>query len=388
MNSRERVNAAVAHRAPDRLPVDFLATPEIWRRLEAHFGLAPAALSDDQYFDPVREDILRRLEIDCRVLSYDQFCAPPLDKLPYSGRVEWWDVGSRSTPSRMWRLRTGEGTARDVFGRIFKTQNTGTAVYEESVPVLREAESVADLEKHPWPAASWFDFSRLREEAEKLHAGGQKHLRYRIGSVFELAWQLRGMDQFMMDLALDPDIPAFIMGRIAEVLAETADRALAAAGDAVDMVYFYDDVASNAGMMISAEMWEEFIRPHHQRLIDVARKRGKQVMYHSDGAMREIVEPLIEMGIDVLNPIQPNTAGMDPASLKRDYGARLAFHGGVDIVDLLPKSGADDVREAIRTLSGILGRDGGYVMASAHHIQPDTPLANVLAMYEFGLRWH
>lgn len=386
MNSRERVNAAVRRRTSDRLPVDFLATAEIWRLLEAHFGLSPATLDSGMYFDPVWEEILRRLEVDCRVLSYDQFCAPPLDRLPYSGAVEWWDVGSRSTPARMWRLRTGDGMARDVFGRVFRTQDTGTAVYEENVAVLGDAESVADLEAHPWPEASWFDFSRLREEAEKLHAGGEKHLRYRIGTVFEMAWQLRGMDRFMMDLALDPDIPAFIMGRVADVLAETADMALGAAGDAVDMVYFYDDVASNAGMMISVDMWEEFVRPHHQRLIDVARKHGKQVMFHSDGSIRDIVEPLIGMGVDVLNPIQPNTANMEPAALKRDFGDRLAFHGGVDIVGLLPKGTPDEVRAAIATLSNVLGNGGGYIMASAHHIQPDTPLANVLAMYELALR--
>ncbi|MDR0363044.1 MAG: hypothetical protein LBJ46_10240 [Planctomycetota bacterium] len=386
MNSRQRVNAAVSRTPPDRLPVDFLATTEIWRRLEAHFGLKPAALTDDLFFDPVWEKILRRFEVDCRVLSYDQFCSPPLEKLPYSGKVEWWDVGSRSTPARMWRLRTEELFARDIFGRVFRRQDTGTAVYEENVAALREAETVADLEKHPWPDASWFDFSRIRAEAEKLHEGGEKHLRYRIGSVFEIAWQLRGMDQFMMDLALEPDIPAFMMGKIAGVLAETADQALSAAGDAVDMVYFYDDVASNNGLMISVDMWDEFIRPHHQRLIDVARKHGKKVMFHSDGSLRAIIDAIIDMGVDVLNPIQPNTVNMDPGSLKRDFGDRLSFHGGVDIVDLLPKGSSTDVGNAVRSIARVLGEGGGYVMASAHHIQPDTPLENVLAMYDMALR--
>ena len=105
-------------------------------------------------------------------------------------------------------------------------------------------------------------------------------------------------------------------------------------------------------------------------------------MYHTDGAVRPLIPDLIEMGVDVLNPIQPGTAGMEPAALKRDFGARLSFHGGVDIVGLLPTGSPADVREAARRLARELGQDGGYIMAGSHHIQLDTPLENIFALYD------
>ncbi len=388
MTSRERVNAAVRHVQPDRLPVDFLATTEIWEKLLEHFGIAPAKPDDRLFFDPAWEEVLRRLEVDCRVLSYDQFVAPPPGSLPYRGRVEWWDVRSRSTPARMWRLVQDGGDARDVFGRLFRRQRNASGEYEENVPVLAAAETVDELRDHPWPDPDWWDFSGMPAAVAALRqAGSDPHLRYRMGSVFEIAWQLRGMDNFMMDLAAEPDMAAYMLGRLTDLVAETSDRALAAAGEAVDMVYFYDDVAGNNGLMISEAMWEEFILPCHRRLCDVARKHGKKVMYHSDGDLGQIINRLIdEVGIDVLNPLQPNTVGMEPAKLKKNHGARLAFHGGIDIIELLPKGTPEQVAATVREVSRILGGGGGYIMASSHHIQPDTPLANVLAMYDTALR--
>jgi len=152
------------------------------------------------------------------------------------------------------------------------------------------------------------------------------------------------------------------------------------------MVYFYDDVASNNSLMLSREMWEEFIKPHHEALIAVARQFGKKVMYHSDGSLASILDDLIDMGVDVINPIQPNTSGMEPSMLKKQYGSRLSFHGGIDIVNLLPKGSAAEVRAEAQRLSTLLGEQGGYIMASSHHIQPDTPIENVLALYDLILR--
>ena len=116
------------------------------------------------------------------------------------------------------------------------------------------------------------------------------------------------------------------------------------------------------------------------------KSHGKKVMHHSDGAVRPLIPDLIEMGVDVLNPIQPGVTGMEADGLKKDFGERLCFHAGVDIVGLLPKGKPDEVRETVKNLVGVLGASGGYVLASSHHIQSDTPLANVLALYETDLR--
>ena len=386
MNSRQRVVTVLDHRPADRVPVDFLAVPEIWRVLEKAFGLERTPLDDGQFFDPVWESILRRLEVDCRVVSYDQFCAPPSRVLAPGDTVEWWDVQSRSTPSRMWRRRARDGSvAHDILGRRFVVRTNPSGSYEENVPVLASA-SLEEVKRHPWPDPGWWDFGRVGEVIADMNAAGQRHVRYRLGSVFEVAWQLRGLEQFMMDMAIDPDVPRYMMERLTELYVENLTQVLSRAGQAIDLVYFYDDVASNTGLLLSEEMWEDLIRPCHARLVEAARRFGKKVMYHSDGAMHGLLPRLIELGVDVLNPIQPNVVDMEPERLKRDFGDRLAFHGGIDIIGVLPRGTPEEVRAEARRVISALSPGGGYILASSHHIQADTPLANVLALYELAVR--
>jgi len=386
MNSKDRVNTALAHQSPDRTPVDFLAVPEIWQLLAKHFNITCQELDGSHFFDPAWESILRKLDVDCRVISYDQFCAPPESAFGGKGKAEWWKVQSRSTPARMWRWKTEDGFASDIFGRRFREQATASGSYEENVPVLASAESVEDVQAHRWPDPDWWDFRSVKKVIQDMNQGERRHIRFRMGTVFELAWQLRGMDNFFADMAGEPEIPMYMMERITDIIAELTRRLLLEAGDDIDMVYFYDDVAANSNLMISKEMWNSFIRPCHQRLIDVAKKQNKKVMYHSDGALRPVIGDLIEMGIDVLNPIQPGVTGMEASSLKHDFGERLSFHGGVDIVGVLPNGTPADVRGAARKLVTDLAGNGGYIMASSHHIQSDTPLENILALYELSNR--
>jgi uroporphyrinogen decarboxylase len=386
MDSRERVIAAVNRTCPDRQPVDFLATTEIWKKLSRKFGYEDFTPGPESYYDETWERILQDLAVDCRVISYDQFCEPPQSIVPTGSHIEQWQVLSRSTPARMWRMVGTDGFTTDIFGRRFRIQSNETGSYEENLPVLAGAESLGDLKRHPWPDPAWWDFSPVPQVITRMNQHGPKHVRYRMGSVFEIAWQLRGMEAFFMDLALQPEMAEYLLDRITEISVENTRKVLKAAGDDIDMVYFYDDIASNNSLMLSREMWEEFIKPHHEALIAVARQFGKKVMYHSDGSLASILVDLIDMGVDVLNPIQPNTSGMEPSMLKKQYGSRLSFHGGIDIVNLLPKGSTAEVRAEVQRLSTLLGEQGGYIMASSHHIQPDTPLENILALYDLTLR--
>lgn len=380
MNHRNRVLRVLGHNDADRTPIDFLATPEIWDKLIQHFNIA-GSISDGLTYDPVWENVLKELDVDCRVVSYDQFCAPPDSILDDDERVEWWDVMGRSTPARMWRRVKGEEYSRCIFGRKFKRVENESGVYESNTPILSDADTVEDLKKHCWPKPEWWDFSTLRDTIISINGDDQYHFRYRIGTVFELAWQLRGMDTFLMDLALHPEIAEYLLDTITDILCEVTERALSEGGDLVDMVYFYDDVATNNNLLISKDMWNTFIRPRHERIIEVVKKHGQSIMYHSDGALRSLIPELIDMGVDVLNPIQPDAAGMELQGLKDDFGDRISFHGGIDIKETLPKGSVEDVRKEVAERIEILGKDGGYILASSHHIQSDTPLKNVLAMY-------
>lgn len=384
---RARVRTAMAHVQPDRNPVDFLAAPEIWQRLIERLGIELKVPPEGAYFDPAWEQVLRHFDVDCRVLSYDQFYNPPASVLKPGARIDWWGALSRSTPNRMWRQETPDGTSYDLWGHVIRVVENPTGAYEEYAAwPLAEATSVEDLKGYAWPDPDWWDFAALPEVIKQIDADAEHHVRFRIGSVFEVGWQLRGLQEMLMDLVLQPEIPRYIMERLTDVYVELTRRVLALAGDRIDMVYFYDDVATQNGLMISESMWREFIRPCHARLVAVAKQFGVPVMYHCDGAVYPLLGELIEMGVNVLNPVQADAAGMEPQRLKDEFGDRLIFHGGIDIIKTLPRGTVDDVRAEVCARVRVLGREGGYIMASSHHIQSDTPLENVFAMYELDNR--
>jgi uroporphyrinogen decarboxylase len=159
---RERVKLALQHTEPDRVPVDFLATPEVWHELERQLDLEPDTVGASDYFDPAWEAILRHFEVDCRLLSYDQFCCPP-DSIIHPGAVvEWWDVLTRSTPNRMWRQRLPDGRLYDIWGRPINIVEHASGAYEEAAGWLfQQAASVAEISNHPWPEPDWWDFDPL-----------------------------------------------------------------------------------------------------------------------------------------------------------------------------------------------------------------------------------
>ncbi len=387
MTPRQRVRTTLAHQQPDRTPVDFLATPEIWERLQKRLGIELDPPSDQDFFDPRWEAIQKHFEVDMRLISYDQFCAPPASALHPGAEIDWWNALSRSTPNRMWRQKLPDGSWRDIWGHVIGIVNNPTGAYEEFAQwPLSQARSVEDLKSHPWPDPDWWDFSSLPELIKQYEAMGDYYLRFRIGSVFEIAWQIRGMQEFLMDLVNQPQIPAYIMERLTDIYVENTKRVLDIAGDRLDMVYFYDDVATQNSLMISERMWRKLVRPLHARLIEVAKSYGKPVMYHCDGAIYRLIPEIIDMGVDVLNPVQADAMGMDPQRLKDQFGDRLCFHGGIDIIKTLPRGTVDDVRHEVSERIRVLGKGGGYVMASSHHIQSDTPLENVFAMYDLALR--
>jgi uroporphyrinogen decarboxylase len=199
--------------------------------------------------------------------------------------------------------------------------------------------------------------------------------------VFEMYWRLRGMEPAMLDIGGDPELAAEMFRRCADfsiALGEAACERFP-----LDWYWTGDDVGGQRGMMLSPRTWRTLVKPELKRVFDVGRRRGLPVAYHSCGAVRPIIGELIEIGLDVLNPVQCNCPGMDPLELKREFGAQIAFMGGVDTQDLLPNGSAAEVRRATeRLLEGMTGDGGGYILAASHTISPETPDANIFAMYE------
>lgn len=220
--ARDRVNDAIGHRRPDLTPRDFAAVPEIWRRLQEHFGTSE------------RGEVLMRLGVDCRVVSYDSFCQDPevnADEVDSDASQE------RSSVGGMWRHILADGSNRDIWGAHRRKVANAFGVLEQfaSHP-LAGAASLEDLKLHRWPQPDWWDFRGLPQAILALNDDAVFHIRYRVGSVFETAWSLVGFERFLSDLALQPELPAYLMERIAEVHLANLETALRMAGRQIDLV--------------------------------------------------------------------------------------------------------------------------------------------------------
>jgi uroporphyrinogen decarboxylase len=198
--------------------------------------------------------------------------------------------------------------------------------------------------------------------------------------VFEMYWRLRGMERTLLEIAAEPELTEEMFSRCADFAVELSKEACCRFP--LDWLWSGDDVASQLSMMMSPDAWRAMIKPHQQRVFDVGKAHRLWVAHHCCGALRPIIPDLVEMGLDVLNPVQCNCPGMDLFELKREFGEVLAFMGGVDTQHVLPNGTADDVRRATRRLvDGMTADGGGYILAASHTVPPETPVDNIFAMY-------
>ncbi len=349
LSSRERVKTALQHKKPDRIPRDFLAEPEVWNGLMKHFKVRS------------REEVLQKFGVDCRIISYDSFCHPE---------------------EKRNKIPAKEDIKVDIWGAHRKRTPFSSGAYDElCYSPLSDAVSIDDLKTYNWPKPEWWDFNSLPQILKKMDNIDEYHIRYRIGSIFETSWSLLGFERFLTDLSLQPQIPCYIMDRILEVHIENLRKVLELCGDRIDMVYSYDDVAAQDGLLISPGMWRKYIKPRQKKLYAIAHAYQKDIMYHCCGAVYPLIKELLEMGVKLLNPIQPLVKGMDPIKLKEEFGDRLSFHGAIDIQELLPRGTPEKVSAEVNRICKIVGRNGGYILAGSHHFQTDIPISNILVIY-------
>ena len=200
-------------------------------------------------------------------------------------------------------------------------------------------------------------------------------------SLFEMIWRLRGMEESIYDIVLDRELFQTMINQAADFNLHLAKRAVSEFE--LDWLWSGDDVAGKENMIMSPEDWREIIKPRLQEIFDVGKSNGLWMAHHCCGALRSIIPDLIEMGLDVLNPIQCDCVGMNPAELKRDFGKDLAFMGGVDTIEFLPNATSDKVFKETKELIETMTADGGgYILAASHTIPPETPLENIFALYE------
>ena len=354
MTSKERVKTALAHQEPDRPPVDFRARDEVAAALRTRLELKPEERLDDAL------------------------------------GVDLWRINTRfpeeAAPSRYADPTvavTQEGLYLDIWGAGFKESQTESGSYMElAYSPLRECAHPHDIASYPWPTADQWDYSRIADDAR---AGGDKWVWAHSRGVFEIAWFLRGFDGFLMDMMMEPERAADLLDHIHAYLMARTRRILEAGEGLIDMVEYNDDAGGQGGMLVNPDQWRELIKPRMASFIKLVKSYGVKVQYHSCGGIRPIIPDLIEIGLDVLNPVQTLATGMEPMALKQDFGDKLCFNGGIDTQQLLPYGTTEEVRATTRWMIDTMGRDGGYILASAHRYQGDVPLENILAVYETAL---
>jgi uroporphyrinogen decarboxylase len=344
MTSREIVLAAFEHQEPERVPAWCGSSVEFWEKAKRATGLADEGL---------------------RLRFGDDF-----------RRVSSVYVGPE------FRLSPG-ATSRTPFG----IERQGLGYGQPTSHPLSKA-TLAQVHSYPWPDPKWMDVSHICEEAEKY---GREYavLGGEWSPFFHDAVDLLGMDVLFLKMYDEPEVVDAILQHLVDYYVEVSERIFDAAGSAIDIFFIGNDFGSQRGSLISASMFRRFFMPHLTRLARLGHECGLKVMMHCCGGYAPLIPQMVEAGLDGLHAVQPSCDGMDLATLKRCFGNKILFNGGIDSHHVLIRGTPESVREETRRVLDIMKPGGGYVAGASHDsILEETPVENVLAMFdaiaEFG----
>ena len=362
----------------DRPPLDLGSTPNTTiSRIACENLIEYLGLNEPEVVEEMRtisrslqvvnvpEAVLDRLGVDTRSI----FVNPPEEEPEWLSETEYVDD---------WGVK-------------FRAAKQGDRLlyYDMVQHPLRELDSPDEVESYSWPSPSYPGrVEGLEEKAKKIKAETDYALVGHPGdtSLFERSWYMRGMDRFFMDLLKNRDIAEAIIDRVYRIRKIQMKEYLDAVGPYLDVVSVGDDLGMQSSPLISPDTYREVIKPYHRKYFKFIKNlTGAKLHMHSCGAIRPLLEDLIEVGVDVINPVQVSATGMEPAELREEFGGRLAFWGGIDTQRLLPTGSAEEVKAGVRdTIDAFRGLDGGYVLCAVHDIQADVPPENVVAMFEAG----
>jgi len=349
MNSRERVLASLSHQEPDRVPIQASFTPEFAWRLREHLGLH--SQGGDNPHGGAEHDLEKILGLD--IIQYSVGIANSYYLKEEEEYVCEWGI--------KWK-------------RVPYTTPFGVGHYTEIAthPLATDEALVSYSPPSPYREELYAPLRTILNEFGKTHF----ILGVTVCTVFEGAWYLRGMDRLLMDMVTDEEKANAVLDIPFYFHLEAAKR-LVAMG--VDGIWLGDDVGTQRGMLLSPELWRRYLKP---RLATICREVKNinphvHIAYHSDGNIYPIIDELIEIGINILNPVQPRA--MDPAFLKKRYGRNLSFWGTIDEQHTLPFGTPQEVQREVLERLSVMGQDGGFIIAPTHHVQLDTPLENFFA---------
>jgi uroporphyrinogen decarboxylase len=370
--SRRRVEEALSHNNPDRVPLDISITLNAYINLRSYLGLPKEdQIKADRFFE-VRpsHDLLEVLGADftyVKLRGSSRWEPPP--PLPDGSVLDPWGVGRKLIEL------PGGSFLNEISYCPLSDQNPGEI----------------NLEDYPWPDPDDPGFTQgLEDEARKLYQETDLALMGRFGGpIMEIGTYLRGFENWLMDLVLYPAFSRELLEHIADIQIALDEAGIKAAGKYLSIFKLSgEDLGTQTSTLFSYQVWEEIVYPVLARRWKAARKALDEneashvkLMLHSDGAFRPFIPDIIQAGVDVLDPIQGFCPGMDLMGLKTDFGDQLVFHGGVDTQYYLPRGSVKEVVEETKRCIDILGPGGGLILGPSHFVQPDVPPENVAAMY-------
>ena len=345
MTPKERVLTSLNWQEPDRVPCQIYLTPEFGEKLQAHFG--------------------ERSLHEC--LGIDFTGVSPA----YRGE----------------NRESHDGVTYDMWGSGYTTVSHGQqgAYSEATILPLADLKTMADVESYPWPSPDDFDYSVIPEACDQVRdfavcTGGAG-----TPDIVNGVSRGRGMEQVLMDIALRDEVGLAIINKRCDILYEVCRRTLEVADGKIDLLCLGEDCGNQNGRMVSPRDFDDLFRPQLQLFYDLAHEFGCKAMMHSCGDTSDLMPTFIEMGLDVLDAMQPEPAGMDPETIRAMCKGKLAFCGLISTQDTLPFRSEEECRAEARHRLDVIAKGGGYIFAPAHCVQPDTPLENVLAVFEEAL---
>ncbi len=367
MSHRERILNALDHKESDRVPIDFGGTytttifHAAYDRLTNGLGIDDGEIriySKTRRLAIPSDTVLRRFDIDTRFVGLS----------PYEGDQREID----------------EDTYLDEWGTTWKKADDGHYLYIDGPFYNQKRPPPESLDERNWPDPENPGYYRgLAERAREARATGcAVILNMPIGVVHQGQF-LRGFADWLKDLYKNRAFSERMMDVIAERWIAVAEKALDECAGNVDIVFFGDDLASQLAPLFSPDIYREIIKPRHARMIAAVKARADvRLLYHSCGAVTPFIDDLIEIGVDALNPVQVTARDMEPASLKKRWGERIAFWGGINTQEVLPFGTPGEVRAEVRRVIDILSPGGGFVLNSVHNIQNDVATDNIVAMFD------
>ncbi len=375
MNSFERVKTALEHKEPDKIPFDLGGTMVTGMNVNAlaalkkYLGMeSPARVKDTitQMAD-TGEEMIDFLKVDVKSVS---------PKVPVQNKLK--DVG----------YSEGSHFVEDEWGMQWRMP-PGGFYYDLYKSPLAHVETIADVEKYPWPdALNPFRYEKMKEEADKVvHQEKKAYVLERMSSgMWEHAMWMTGYEKFMTDMYMNPGVCQAIMEKILEVKMQYWERALDAVGENVLVASCADDLGTQESLLVDLDLYKELIYPYHKRLFEFIRKKAKSriyIFFHNDGAVMETFPLLIEAGVDIMNPFQVNCRGMDSKIFKKEFGNDLTIWGGsCDNQTVMPFGTPQQVRDETKRRIEDLAPGGGFIFAPIHVIQNGVPPENIMAWWE------